>query len=301
MLEKLLVEDFQNHVRTLVEFDPHLTTLVGRSDSGKSAIVRALIWLMTNQPRGDYFIRHGEDKTTVSLWLDGHIIHREKGKGRNIYQLDNGTFYEAFGTGVPDEIANLINIGPSNLQRQLDSPFLLSLSPGEASRELNAVVNLDLIDSVLSTLANEHKKAKTLFQDAEDRLAQARHKKKDLEWVKQADKDYQDIEKLEGEITTERDDINDLTSLVSSLEDIDLRLNSSSHNLKEMEDLVKMGEEICTAREDVDDLRALLNQINKINEQTEEVQEEIVSIEKDIREQLDGKCPICGADRGVQL
>lgn len=51
-IKKLVVDNFQSHEHTEVEFGPGLNVIVGPSDHGKSALVRALRWLFIMN-RGD--------------------------------------------------------------------------------------------------------------------------------------------------------------------------------------------------------------------------------------------------------
>ena len=47
--------NFQSHLNTVIELHPGLNILVGESDQGKTAIIRALRWLFYNEPRGTGF------------------------------------------------------------------------------------------------------------------------------------------------------------------------------------------------------------------------------------------------------
>lgn len=58
--ERLLIENFQSHEQTEVFFTEGLNVFVGPSDSGKSAILRALRWVLYNEPKGTDFIRAGK-------------------------------------------------------------------------------------------------------------------------------------------------------------------------------------------------------------------------------------------------
>jgi exonuclease SbcC len=61
-IKKLSLRNFQSHRETDLEFSPGLNIIVGPSDQGKSAIIRALRWLFYNEPRGTGFIRVGETR-----------------------------------------------------------------------------------------------------------------------------------------------------------------------------------------------------------------------------------------------
>lgn len=41
MIRRIVLRNFQNHRRLRIDLDPRVTTVVGPSDAGKSAVVRA--------------------------------------------------------------------------------------------------------------------------------------------------------------------------------------------------------------------------------------------------------------------
>jgi exonuclease SbcC len=194
MIEKLIIRNFQCHKRLKIEFDPLVTTIVGPSDVGKSAVLRALGWVTTNHPRGEAFIRDGADKATAILSVDGHKIKRSRGS-KNTYELD-GSKFTAFGNATPDEIAAVLNLSELNFQGQHDAAFWFSESAGEVSRQLNSIVDLSVIDSTLSNLSSALRKANAEERVTQARLDSAREDRKSLRSVKQADKALKKVEAL---------------------------------------------------------------------------------------------------------
>src|SRR5437016_5078678 len=136
MLEYVDIRNFQIHKSFEVELDPRITVLVGDNDSGKSALVRALQWLMLNSIRGDSCISWDAKGCFLGLAVDGHWLCRRRGPGTNYYRLD-GEIINVPGTSVPDPVARLLNVGPGNFQGQLDPLFWFSLTAGQIGRELN--------------------------------------------------------------------------------------------------------------------------------------------------------------------
>ena len=193
MLKRLLVKNFQKHARLELDLDSGVTTLTGRSDAGKSSIVRALRYLAFNKPSGTSFIRRGEESPEVpgraavaSLSIDGHTIKRVRDHRRNLFILD-GDSLASFGAGVPDPVAQLLNLSPLNFQLQHDPPYLFSLSPGQAAAALNEIVNLNAIDQVMARLASGLRAAKAAAVVAQDRLRAAKARRNELAWVPAAD------------------------------------------------------------------------------------------------------------------
>ena len=105
-IQKLVLENFQSHKHSEIEFDPYLNVIVGPSDQGKSAIIRALKWVLFNEPAGDFFIRKGESKCSVTvIFNDGTKLIRFRSKAKNTYHVYDKSgkpmVFEGFGTSVP--------------------------------------------------------------------------------------------------------------------------------------------------------------------------------------------------------
>lgn len=196
MLEKLLIQNFQAHERIKIEFDPKVTTIVGDNDVGKSSIIRALKWVCLNKsPKGQY-IRHGKRGTSVKLYVDGHKVGRSKSSSLNAYSLDDAEF-KSFGTKVPDPILNLLNVDEVSFQGQHDGPFWFTLTAGEVSRRLNAIVDLSVIDESLSAIANRCRRKQHAVEIAQERLEKSKGKKESLKWAIDADRQYRSVEEAE--------------------------------------------------------------------------------------------------------
>jgi len=164
MIEKLHIVDFQSHKDTLLEFSPGYNAIVGPSGVGKSSSLRALRFLVFNQPRGDFFIRRPDGvNATVEASINGHIVKRIKGQ-LNEYYLDE-TKWSDFGTQIPQPIVDAIGIHSIksdadtefNLQfaYQFDGPFLLSESESVKAKFLNRLSGTHILDIVLKELISD--------------------------------------------------------------------------------------------------------------------------------------------------
>ena len=145
------LENFQSHEDTTLELDPGVNVIIGPSDSGKTAIVRALRWLVWNRPTGEAFRSSWGGDTTVTIYLDKRMVSRVRTKNHNAYYIDDQV-YEAFKADVPSDVVKLLNIDSINLQQQLDRPFLLDAHPSQVAQYLNEVAHLDVIDRALGRL-----------------------------------------------------------------------------------------------------------------------------------------------------
>ncbi len=170
-IKSLYLEDFQSHARTKVDLAPPggLTVIVGATDSGKTAIVRALRLLFYNVPQGADYIRVGRATATVALEMaDGTKVVRERSKAVNRYRIaqpgSSPQTLEGFGASVPLEVQELtgvrtVSIGEAldltlNLSEQLDGPFLgnKTVSGPARAKVLGALANTEEVDEAQRTL-----------------------------------------------------------------------------------------------------------------------------------------------------
>ena len=152
MIKSIHLLNFQNHRDTRLDFTEGVNAIVGFSDSGKTAVMRALNWVISNKPSGAEFQSHWGGETSVTIVLtDGQSIKRVRGKTANEYWLGDQCF-KAFGQDVPQEIQSAFRLTDINQQSQMDSPFLLGdgWNSGEVAQYLNKVVRLDSIDRATS-------------------------------------------------------------------------------------------------------------------------------------------------------
>ena len=146
MLTSLEINNFQSHKKSLLEFSTGMNVIVGRSDGGKSAIIRALRLVVENRPSGDaYRSNWGGDTSVTITTQEGDVITRKKTNTKNSYTL-NSTEFVAFKQDVPVEIQKALQITDLNIQSQMDSPFLLSMSAGYAAAHFNKCGGLSIID-----------------------------------------------------------------------------------------------------------------------------------------------------------
>ena len=96
--------NFQAHADTTVHFDVGLNCFIGDSDKGKTAILRAVYWVLHNRPGGTSIIRSGQEECTVEIFVDykgkQHTVKRVRSKSKNQYWLQDQLF-DVVGRDVP--------------------------------------------------------------------------------------------------------------------------------------------------------------------------------------------------------
>jgi len=233
MIEKIIIHNFQNH-RSFEQDLNLLNAIVGESDKGKSAILRALRWVLTNEaPKNP--ITFGEDECSVEIIVDGHSLIRKRTKKENTYNLD-GTEYSALRGEVPEQIQKILGISENEIQGQFDNVFWFSLSGGEVAKKVNDIVDLDIIDFFFSELKSKIRDESTRQKIVEEQKSKTEAEIEKLNGIDSLSKRADQIEKLQDKIQKEgiSRKIDSLSSLISRIEELQ-NLDEKAQQFKESE------------------------------------------------------------------
>jgi exonuclease SbcC len=236
MLTKAIIKNFQSHKKTELEFVPGVNVIIGPSDAGKSALFRAIYWPISNRPLGDSFRSEWGGDTKVELrFSEGNTVERFRSASKNSYIL-NEEELEAFGTNVPEEVEKAIGMDGCNIQSQMDSPFLLSSTPGEAARMLNKAASIDEIDLATSGIIKSINRINTRAKHNEGQLKEHVEKMKQYETLPEIEKRITQVEKKE-KLHAE------LSGRAASLKRLVIRARQIEHKLQKTQHIPKALEE----------------------------------------------------------
>lgn len=184
-IAKIIIENFQSHSFSVFTLRQGLNVIVGPSDSGKSAVIRALKWVLYNEPAGDFFIREGEKECSVTVeFNDGTTLKRYRSKSKNGYVLlnsdDEEMRLEGIGSGVPREIVDATGISKIildqdsssaiNLGEQLEGPFLLTEKPSTRANAIGRLVGVNLLDDALREVLKDIRNINLRKKETEEAL-----------------------------------------------------------------------------------------------------------------------------------
>lgn len=171
-IEKIILVNFQSHVYSELSLSRGVNVIVGPSDSGKTAIMRALRWNMFNDPSGVEFVREGESEVSVTVRFQNNVeVERRRSRSKNQYILrrpdEEELVFEGFGKNVPAEIEEAIGIKkimlddkkslPLNFSDQLDGPFLLQETDAYKAQAIGRMVGVDLLDETMRDTLRDKK------------------------------------------------------------------------------------------------------------------------------------------------
>ncbi len=227
-IEKVILDNFQSHKHSVIEFNSQLNIIVGPSDSGKTAILRGIKWALFNEPSGDYFIREGENEcSVVVIFNDGTKIKRYRSKSKNIYYLydqsNSEIKFEGFGTTVPDEIIEATGIKKIlldsdvsksiNISDQLEGAFLLSERGSTRSNSIGRLVGVNIIDDALRESLRDSRNLSNTKKIIDDKILELENELLDYEYLNE-------LSKIINNIEIKRNKINEKNNLLKLYKDL---------------------------------------------------------------------------------
>ena len=155
MITKIKITDFQSHAVAEIQPAAGVNVIVGRNNTGKSALLRALRLLFYNKPDGGDFVRWGAKDAIIEIEYGDHIIKRIKGT-HNVYEVD-GSVFSNFGKQIPLEVSTILGFHPITVDRNTyevnfdsphEAPFFISetdASKGKLFAKLGERILSDLV------------------------------------------------------------------------------------------------------------------------------------------------------------
>lgn len=287
MLKSIHLLNFQSHEESNLLFHRGVNIIVGASDSGKTAIIRALRWAAWNKPSGNSICSNWGGETNVKLETEDGVVIRTKGKSDS-YVLNSLSGkhleFKAFGTSVPEEINSVLNLNEINLQNQLDTPFLLSETPGAVATHFNKIARLDKIDIGLQNINSTIRELTSDIKYKTEDLTTLETQLKGYEFLEKFEIEVEVLEGLEKRLISLINSTNKLKALVEVYDPLIEEIEDFSTLLqfeKPLDQIFKWQDEI----EDIGDTGSELNftvkQILKVEEEIIE-QQELITFEIDI-------------------
>ena len=221
MIKSIRLQNFQSHQDSILEFTNGINIISGSSNNGKSSIIKAINWIISNEPKGTDIITYNEKECRVKLEIDDNIIEKIKSDKENKFII-NDIELKSVGQSIPEEINNL-NFNELNLQMQFDKFFLLQDSPGEVARILNRIINLSIIDESIKKIKSKVNKKKNDIDYLEE----------DINTIKIKLDKYNNLEEIEDIIIKCENLEKEKESIKEKIFDLDeLKNNINKNNLE---------------------------------------------------------------------
>ena len=261
-IKKLIIHNFQSHKHSELEFGQDLNVIVGPSDSGKTSIIRALKWVLYNEPSGDFFIREGESEVSVTIELSNNtILKRYRTKSKNGYQLITSdgieTVFEGIGTSVPQEIIDITGISKMlldgdhsnaiNLGEQLEGPFLLSEKTSTRANAIGRLVGVDIIDEALREVLRDIRNLNLTKNSKEESIEELNNNIKEYDYIDELKIKHNNLKLLLNKIKESEQKKTKLEDIKNRYKKLEIDLDEVKNillKLKNIEEIDKISLEI---------------------------------------------------------
>jgi DNA repair exonuclease SbcCD ATPase subunit len=301
-IKQVKLINFQDHKETTVDFTEGVNLIVGSSDAGKSAILRAVNFVFQNDLRGNSFIRVGTTECSVTIvFSDGVEITRVKSTDVNNYILKDENeelhVFSKVASTVPEQIQKYLGNPPLDDKKrpiayadQMANLFLVDLNSSDLPRTLSELTGIQHLQTAAETLG---KNARSFDRSIKERNDKIKKLNDDLVQYQYVDKDYESIStiqselnnlsntleninkarnfiKINNEISSEAKKINNLSSKYKSLADIKPQIENLSNLLTSIKTSrinlsfhVKKTKEFKSTKADLDKYSRLCNEVFK--------------------------------------
>lgn len=313
-LEAIRIRNFQSIADVSLDLGA-LTVIVGKSNSGKSAVIRALKAVARN---GTFpsAVRAGSTRFDVTLSVGDTDVSIERGKSLSTYRLTDhaqGTeeVYTKSGRDVPEDIAEALAL-PRGAREdltfagQLDTPFMLSMSPSEAAKTLGDLSNVSRLYEAAREANRLRVEAERLFKvrrgDIERIAAEVKERFSDLPRTSATLKEARALfESVKGKAAR----ADSLETLIDSARELEESLEAYEQRVRDLptvEDLSEQIERVSALHRKVEAVRRLGSQVEAAEQdqfEAERAAAQMEAAEVTLAQKYDeilreaGTCPTC--------
>jgi DNA repair exonuclease SbcCD ATPase subunit len=286
MIDSISLSNFQSHKDSTLKFSDGVNAIVGSSDSGKTAILRAIRKLAFNKPSGDEMKSHWGGKMQIEMLTDdAHVVYS---KDREAEYILGDTHFKAFGTEVPQEIGDALNLNTDNVQSQLDAPYLLSETAGAVASHFNAIAHLEVIDRATSNINSAIRELTSDIKYSEGQEVSLKGNLEKFQYLEQFESEVQELEGLKKQYDALVDSRRKLQVLVDKIGFLKIDIDKASKLLpleKPVNDILVLIE--LRAEKDIEAVKLdkLIVQIKEVRSKLTN-QNAVLSIEKPVDDLL---------------
>lgn len=287
-IKKIELHNFQSHEYTEMEFDRGLNVILGNSDVGKTAILRAIKWALYNEPKGDYFIRQGEKEVSVKVtFSNGVVVERAKTPSKNSYFLvdssGNEMRFEGFGIDVPKEITDVTNMYKVpldnsnnktilNIAEQLDGPFLLNEQASLRASAIGRLIGVNYVDDALRNVVRDNKRTNQEIVELRKNRDDLKEQLDEFSYIKDYKEKYEKITRIRNKIKDLQDRLDFCFKLKENLDKNKIELEEISNLVEKFKNLNKLEIIISNLENSLLKKNNFENYFNKIEKTDREIE-----------------------------
>ncbi|AYP68402.1 exonuclease [Bacillus phage vB_BboS-125] len=236
------IQGFQSHTGSFLQLGPGLNVITGPSDSGKTAVIRAVRWVAFGEPSGDAFVNEKTGEALVAIQMDNGVTITKRRKSKKTTYLlqadpgDEGQLFEK--AEVPEEVKVALGINKQtfgdfvtalNFAFQLEAPFLISETASAGAKILGKLAGTEEVDGAIKDVSKDTYQARQERSQAEKDIAEVNGQLLEFAGLEQEKQLLETIEYLLGEVEA---DVNNLENLKQQQADLDT-IKESLHRAAE--------------------------------------------------------------------
>lgn len=230
MMTKMELSNFQCHEHISLDFVPGVNVITGSSDIGKSALLKGLLWIITNKPQGIAFRRMQAKRGDIvecKIIINDHEIIRRRSEHINDYIMDGKKFVAMKGD-VPIDIAAVLDLRGINIQTQFQPHYLLSASSGDVAKALNESCDLSIIDQTIKSIKSIENSAKNEAKYLRKNIEETQRALKKLDWVDTAEMKIHAVTAEVARINTKKRTLSTFSKIADMLRQVDILLQKKA-------------------------------------------------------------------------
>lgn len=296
MIKKITIKNYQSHKRTTLHLHKGINGIIGRPNSGKTAIIRSLILAKDNRPTGfAYHNNYTKDpKTEVHIKVDNApLIKFVKTKSKAVYHYGKNIF-EKFGKDIPDKVKAGLNLDDINFGLQLGLPFLILSSPSEIARQINDVTESEVISKCIKITNERLNKLKSRKKSLKYDIKDSRSKLLKYKNLNKIEKILKRTRYLDDKIDHLEQSIEDIEDTVEFIDRAEKAIKNQEKPLQAMK-LIRKAELIQLKMEKLASQMTLLEKIKHLKGSLKSaIKHKDTLIKEYIKELRENKkCPTC--------
>lgn len=197
MIRGIKLVGFQSHIDTSINLTEGLNVITGPSDSGKTAIIRAVRWVALNEPQGGAVVNQSVGYAQVTIITDTGVVTKVRNKGKVRYEINiDGENISYDKSEIPQEVYRILGINKTSFGDvevvlpfafQLDAPFLISSPASFGGKVLGKICNADTVELAVKKSSREVSQANEAKRQTE----------KTIEETKLALQSYENLQEVE--------------------------------------------------------------------------------------------------------
>lgn len=313
-IDRLEVTNFQSLAKADIELGA-FTVIVGPSNSGKSALLRAVKAVVRNV-NSPSAVRVGKNTFTAALTFGETTVSIERGKSQSTYRASAGNgpeeVYTKAGRSVPEDIQAMLGLpSPDNtpdlvFSSQIDPPFLLAETGSTAAKILGDLTNVSRLHAASRESNRRRQEAEKMRKlreaDADAVAAQMEEQFSDLPGSVALVKECRASLESVKEAAQERDTLIRLLDEYDTVCTAEEALLNTMENLPKPADIESLAEEagqMIAQRQSLMESLTMLAKLaeaeDALNRAVEESKEAMESLDREYHEVLvaAGTCPTC--------